>query len=277
MVLAGIQKLTLLDYPGHLAATLFTPGCNFRCPFCHNASLVSESGKTILADGSNCDTLIDPSEVLDFLKERFGRLQGVAITGGEPTMQQDLPDFISEIKKLGYKVKLDTNGSYPDRLGSILEAGLADYVAMDIKNCWEKYETTAGLKVLDADFIDFGTDGPAIRFGGGKVIEKGGFGAAANQALPKIVQNCQRSVEMLKSFGVEHEFRTTVVKQLHELSDIEKMAQSIGPEEKYFLQNFVDSGDIIGSNYCAHDRQTLLQFLEAARKYCPKTELRGVD
>ena len=263
MVLAGIQKLTLLDFPGRLAATLFTPGCNFRCPFCHNASLVSEDGSTILSDGSNCNTLQDLGETMDFLRERFGRLQGVAITGGEPTMQADLADFIRELKKIGYEVKLDTNGSYPERLAAILNEGLVDYVAMDLKNSWGKYETTIGLKKADADFIDFGTDGPAIRF--------------AMSGTSKMVMNCRKSFEMLKASDTDHEFRTTIVKQLHEIEDVAEMAQAVGPNHKYFLQNFVDSGDIIGKDYCAHDKQTLISFLNEAKKYCPGTELRGVD
>ena len=130
MQFSGFQKLTLLDFPGHVACTLFTAGCNFRCPFCHNASLVTH------IDNSN---FYSEEEILSYLKKRAGIMDGVCITGGEPLMYKELPDFIAKIKALGYKVKLDTNGSYPDRLESLINSGNIDYVAMDIKNCKDKY------------------------------------------------------------------------------------------------------------------------------------------
>ena len=149
MRIDGLQKMTLLDFPGKVACTVFTGGCNFRCPFCHNALLVTELPE-------NPDYTAD--EVLDFLKKRSGLLDGVAITGGEPLMNPDIPDFIKEIRKLGYQVKLDTNGSYPDRLESIVSDGLVEYVAMDIKNCKEKYAETIGLKEYDLSKIEKSVD-----------------------------------------------------------------------------------------------------------------------
>lgn len=254
MKIAGLQKLTLLDYPGRLAATLFTPGCNLRCPFCHNAPLVEENGSAVLSDGSNIDCEYTPSSVLEFLAERKGRLTGVAITGGEPLMQNGIEDFIRDIKGIGLDVKLDTNGSFPEKLDYLISEGLVDYVAMDLKNSWEKYPITVG----------------------------------GHPAMDKI----KTSFEMLKEGRVDYEFRTTVVKELHELSDIQAMASEVmtgfGDAEimngfaskqlpKYFLQNFVDSGALLSSGYSAHPRETMLEFLNAAKAICPTTQLRGID
>ena len=177
MRIAGIQKMTLLDYPGHIAATVFTPGCDMRCPFCHNSELVFDSA----------DYEYYPSEVLDFLKTRTGKLDGLAITGGEPLMQADIADFIREVRALGFKVKLDTNGTFPDRLRALLEEGLIDYVAMDIKNSPEKWAETAGLS----------GDAAQVMFG-----------------------RTLRSMSIIKLSGIDYEFRTTIVKGLHELSDM---------------------------------------------------------
>ena len=142
MKISGLQKLTLLDYPGKMACTVFTYGCNFRCPFCHNALLVTE-------ENSDC---IDEDEFFSFLKKRQGILDGVCISGGEPTLQKDLPEFISKIKALGYYVKLDTNGSSPLLLKKLIEEKLIDYVAMDIKNSPAKYDITCGCRV-DIDVV----------------------------------------------------------------------------------------------------------------------------
>ena len=244
MIIAGLQKLTLLDYPGRLAATVFTPGCNLRCPFCHNSALVEENGSAILSDGSNINDRIDEAELLDFLKNRFGRLTGVAITGGEPLMQSDIEDFISEIRTIGYKVKLDTNGTYPDRLAALLDKGLVDYVAMDIKNSWESYPKTIGVSP-----------------------EKAGH----------IIENCYKSMQLIKNSGIEFEFRTTVVKELHTKEDIVKIALAVGPVKHFFLQNFTDSGAILKDGYSAYSNAELKEFLAAAQAYSPNAQLRGVD
>ncbi|MBE6813615.1 MAG: anaerobic ribonucleoside-triphosphate reductase activating protein [Ruminococcaceae bacterium] len=150
MIIQGLQKLTLLDFPGHTACTVFTPGCNFRCPFCHNASLVTHI---------DADPVCTEEEFFSFLKKRQGLLDGVAVTGGEPLLQKDIVPFLEKVRALGFAVKLDTNGSRPDVLKAIVRAGLVDYVAMDVKNTKEKYPLTAGIDgtLLDAveESIDF--------------------------------------------------------------------------------------------------------------------------
>ena len=149
MIINGFQKLTLLDYPGKVACTIFTAGCNLRCPFCHNASLVTHI---------DSETTFSTEEVLDYLKKRQGSLEGVCITGGEPLLQPDIKEFISEIKNLGYSVKLDTNGTFPEKLKELVNEGLVDYVAMDIKNSKAKYEETAGINNLDLSKIEESVD-----------------------------------------------------------------------------------------------------------------------
>lgn len=230
MRIDGLQKMTLLDFPGKVACTVFTGGCNFRCPFCHNALLVTELPE-------NPDYTID--EILSFLKKRSGLLDGVAITGGEPLMNPDIADFIRKVRDLGYSVKLDTNGSYPERLKSIVGEGLVDYVAMDIKNCKEKYAETIGLKSYD---------------------------------LSKI----EESVDFLKSGTVDYEFRTTVVDEFHTVDDIRKAAEWIKGAKRYFLQNFVDSGNLIDGSVTGVSKQTMLEMQKAAADFVPQTEIRGI-
>lgn len=230
MQFSGFQKLTLLDYPEKTACTLFTAGCNFRCPFCHNAALVTH------IDNSNFFT---EEYVLDYLKKRTGILDGICITGGEPLMHKELPEFIKKVKDLGYLVKLDTNGSYPDRLVALIDSGLIDYVAMDIKNTQEKYNETAECSIED-------------------------------------LRSVIKSVEILKQNKIDYEFRTTVVKEYHEVEDVKKIAEWIAPASKYFLQNFIDSGDIIKNNLSAHSRETLDLMRLAAQDIIPKVEIRGI-
>ncbi|MCQ2551858.1 MAG: anaerobic ribonucleoside-triphosphate reductase activating protein [Clostridia bacterium] len=237
MRIAGLQKLTLLDFPGRLSATIFTSGCDLRCPFCHNASLVN--------DAENSD--FSAEEILDFLKERKGRLTGLAITGGEPLLQADITEFIKQVKEIGYAVKLDTNGTYPEKLKVILREGLVDYVAMDIKNCFDSYPKTIGLE--NADKIC----GP-------------------------LIDNVKESIELLKSSGIPFEFRTTIVKELHSKEEIEKMAKEIGAVDKYFIQSYVDSGDILNDfGFSAYSKNELLEILDLVKKYIPNAQLRGVD
>ncbi len=230
MQFSGFQKLTLLDYPQKTACTLFTAGCNFRCPFCHNAALVTH------IDNSNFFT---EEYVLDYLKKRKGILDGVCITGGEPLMHTELPEFIKKVKNLGYLVKLDTNGSYPDRLKALIDSGIIDYVAMDIKNTQEKYLITADCSEQD-------------------------------------LRNVEKSIEILKQNKIDYEFRTTVVKEYHEIEDIKKIAEWIKGADKYFLQNFIDSGDIIKNNLSAHTPETLDLMRSYAQDVIPKVEKRGI-
>ncbi len=230
MVFHGFQKLTLLDYPGKVAATLFTAGCNFKCPFCHNASLV-----THIQNGE----VYDEEELLSYLKKRSGILDGVCITGGEPLLHEGIQPFLRRVKELGYAVKLDTNGSFPERLKALVSEGFVDYVAMDIKNAKEKYPLTVGIDSFSLDAVE-------------------------------------KSVAFLLSGKVEYEFRTTVVKEFHTLSDIESIARWIAGAEKYFLQNFVDSGDLIASGLSPESVDTMRKMKEIASKFVKKTDIRGI-
>ena len=232
MVINGFQKMTLLDYPEHVACTVFTAGCNFRCPFCHNALLVTD----IRPEDS-----MHPDEVLAYLAKRTGILEGVAITGGEPLLQPDLEDFIKKIRSLGYPVKLDTNGSDPAKLARVVEQGLVDYVAMDVKNRPEKYAETIGIQNYD----------PA------PVMESIDF-LMTTDKLPA------------------YEFRTTVVREFHTVDDIIALSQRIAGAKKYFLQNFVDSGALIGSGMHAVTPGTLREMAAAAREFCPSADVRGI-
>ncbi len=230
-VFTGLQKLTLLDYPGRVACTLFTRGCNFRCPFCHNASLVTRAEE---------QRPYENDEILAFLKKRVGVLDGVAITGGEPTLMPGLYDMIAEIKGLGYAVKLDTNGTRPEVLKQLVSDGLVDYVAMDIKNSREKYAHTIGLR--------------------------------ANYDFSPI----EESAAYLMEGNVDFEFRTTVVNPLHSAIDFEMIGQWLAGEEKFFLQQFKDSGDILGQGVSAYDKEQLEGFLRILSVFVPNAQLRGV-
>ena len=226
----GLQKLTLLDYPGVMACTVFTNGCNFRCPFCHNASIVT---------GKESDMPLDSSELLNFLDGRKKILDGVCITGGEPLLHGEIPEIIREIKKLGYKIKLDTNGSQPERLQSILDAGTIDYVAMDIKHCREKYAIASGSE---------------------------------SAVIP-----VSKSVEILKNASVDFEFRTTVVSQLHSPDDMESIAKWIAGVKHYYLQNFADSGDILQKDHSFSPvpQDVLNTMLERVKNYVPGVAIRS--
>lgn len=230
MRIHGLQKLTLLDYPEKVACTVFTAGCNFRCPFCHNASLVVHIPE---------ETEIEEEEFFRFLKKRQGILDGVCITGGEPLLQNELESFIRRIKGLGYAVKLDTNGSFPKRLKYLVKERLIDYVAMDIKNSLEKYAVTVGINEADLEAV-------------------------------------QESVAFLKEGHVPYEFRTTVTKNFHQAEDFEKIGQWIQGTEKYFLQFFLDSGDLIGSEMAGYEKEEMESFLEKVKQYIPQAQLRGV-
>lgn len=231
MIIKGFAKLTLLDYPGRVACTIFTGGCNFRCPFCHNASLATRAGEM---------ASIPEEEIFDLLRKRKGVLDGVCITGGEPLLfGDDLKDFIIKIKELGYAVKLDTNGSFPGRLASLIESGLIDKVAMDIKNSPEKYGLTAGVENFDISPI-------------------------------------LKSIEILKSSGIDYEFRTTVVNELHSASDFEEIGKMIAGAKEYYLQSFVDSGDLIGEGFSAPTKEEMETYKKIAEIYVPNTRIRGV-
>ena len=228
MVIHGIQKLTLVDYPGHPAAILFTGDCNFRCPFCQNASLVlSSSSEPLIAD----------EEIFSFLTKRKGMLEGVVVTGGEPTLQKDLIPYLGRLKDLGYLVKLDTNGYRPDVLEKAMESGYVDYVAMDIKTSLDEYPVVAGIKNLD-------------------------------------VSRIERSVELLKSGAVDYEFRTTVVEPLHHKENFEKIGELLKGCRRYYLQSFVDSGNIIGKNCFPPSQEQLKNYLKTVSNYIESVSIR---
>lgn len=230
MIINGFQKMTLLDYPGKVACTVFTAGCNFRCPFCHNASLVTNIDKNMR---------IDEEEILSYLKKRKGMLDGVCVTGGEPLLQPDIEDFIRKIKEMGYAVKLDTNGSFPEKLRDLCQKGLVDYVAMDVKNCMEKYPATVGIENFDTAAVE-------------------------------------ESIAFLMNGDTEYEFRTTVAKELHTADDIAVLCDKISGAKKYFIQNFVDSGDILGENLSPQTRENLDKMKNSGKKHIQNIELRGI-
>lgn len=235
MKIGGLQKLTLLDYPGKTACTVFLPGCNFRCPFCHNASLVVPE---------KLDEGIEEEELFRFLKKRQGLLEGVCITGGEPLLREEIYPLLETIKDCGYQVKLDTNGSFPERVKKAVEAGLVDYVAMDLKNSPAHYKKTIGFETSKA---------------------------AANTA--EIAQ----SVQYLLKGKVDYEFRTTVVKGLHTVKDMEEIGNWIAGAKRYYIQNFVDSGDLVGSGEWMEpfSKKELSKLLNAVRSKVPNSWIRG--
>lgn len=231
MLICGLQKLTLLDYPGKLACTVFTGGCNFRCPFCHNSSLV-------VPERLSCDT--DEARVLDFLKKRQGTLEGVAVTGGEPLLHGDIDSFLARVHEMGYKIKLDTNGSFPERLIEIVKAGLVDRVAMDIKNSPELYAKTVGVPTLKLDAVE-------------------------------------KSKDFLLTGAVDYEFRTTAVKGLHTVESVADAARWIAGAREYYLQQFTDSGDVLSiSGLEAFEESEMHALAAAASAYVPNVRVRGV-
>ena len=232
MLISGLQKLTLLDYPGTVACTVFTGGCNFRCPFCHNASLV-------LPEALGRES--EEARVLAFLQKRVGVLDGVAITGGEPLLHPDMPAFLEKLRALGYRIKLDTNGSFPERLREIVSAGLVDRVAMDIKNAPALYGKTVGLEHFE-------------------------------------LKPVERSKDFLLSGGIEYEFRTTVVKGLHSRESLIEAARWIAGAKEYYLQQFKDSGNVIAlDGLGAYDGPEMHALAEAVRPYVPAVQVRGIS
>ena len=230
MDIHGLQKITLLDYPGKVACTVFLAGCNFRCPFCHNASLVThiDPGKKISED-----------DVIAFLKKRSGVLDGVCITGGEPLLSPGLEEFIRRIREMGYLVKLDTNGSQANRLISLAEKGLLDYVAMDIKNSLEKYAETVGCPGFDMTAV-------------------------------------KESAALLMESDVDFEFRTTAVKPFHTAEDMEAIGQWLSGAPRYFLQTFVDSGNLVGEGCAPFSPSEMQELAEKARPWFKTVAIRGI-
>ena len=273
MRLAGLQKLTLLDYPGEVACTVFTQGCNLRCPFCQNPALVLPQ----LAEESG---LLPEDEFFGFLARRRGRLTGVAITGGEPTIHEDLPDFIRRIREMGYLVKLDTNGLRPDALRTILEAGLVDYIAMDVKNSPSRYAMTCGCAgeqiQKDATGTDQAQKQPAQR---GNAAGQGQAGASAQDGL---WERARESIDILKESAVPCEFRTTVALGLHTEEEIREIAACLAGPRPWYLQQFVAGDHLVGSYFegAAELKTPSFEELDRMRKAAlevkPSVFLRGI-
>lgn len=252
MKIYGFQKTTLLDYPEHVAATVFTGGCNFRCPYCQNAGLVLCGGQQKnLKEFSR-------EEVLAHLRKRRGILEGVCITGGEPTLQPDLEEFIREVRNLGYQVKLDSNGYRPEVLRRLLEQELLDYVAMDIKACRANYARAAGLKGMERREDNLKGEMPG---GGGLCLER-----------------IEESIALLQGSGIPYEFRTTAVKGLHTVEEFGEIGAWLAGSRAYFIQSYRESGEILdGAGLETFSMEELCEMKRLAERCIDRVELRGVE
>lgn len=228
MVFYGLQKLSMVDYPGLLAATVFTGGCNLRCPFCHNALLVHADAPAM-----------EEAEVLSFLEKRRGFLDAVVLSGGEPLLHPGAGEFLKKVKAMGFRVKLDTNGCYPHALAALLESGTLDYVAMDIKNCPEKYPLTAGCPGLSLEPVE-------------------------------------KSIRLLRESGVAYEFRTTVVKEFHEQQDILSICRWLAGSRRWGMQKFVDSGNLLQDGLHSVEDAVMQSWENLAKPFFSETFIRGI-
>ena len=210
MKISGFDKLTLLNYPDKVACTIFTSGCNLRCPFCHNSGLVTNNYNEISFDS-----------IYEYLKKRVGILDGVCITGGEPLIHADIKDYINKIKDLGYLVKIDTNGCNPKLLKELIDLKLVDYIAMDIKNIYSKYDITSGVKVN--------------------------------------IDNIKKSISIIENSGIDYEFRTTIVKEFHSTQDIKEILSYISSNSNYYIQNFKNSNDVFNRNLSSFSEKELVE------------------
>lgn len=210
MKISGFDKLTLLNYPDKVACTIFTSGCNLRCPFCHNSGLVTNNYNEISFES-----------IYEYLKKRIGILDGVCITGGEPLIHADIKDYIKKIKDLGYLVKIDTNGCNPKLLKELIDLKLVDYIAMDIKNIYSKYDITSGVKVN--------------------------------------IDNIKKSISIIENSGIDYEFRTTIVKEFHSIQDIKEILSYISSNSNYYIQNFKNSNDVFNRNLSSFSEKELVE------------------
>lgn len=229
MVIYGLKKFSLLDYPGKAACTLFTAGCNFRCPYCYNAPLVLDTHE---------NKEIPLEDIYTFLENFRGLLDGICLTGGEPMIQRGMEEFLERVREMGYAVRLDTNGSFPDKLKRLVSEGLVSYVAMDLKNSKESYGKTVGIEGYD-------------------------------------VGNVCKSVEYLLSGAVPYEFNTTVVLEFHQRSDFESIGRWIAGAEHYYLQRFIDSGNVIREGLHRDNEDIMHQALDIVKEKVPSAKLRG--
>ena len=233
MNVAGLQKLTTTDFPGTLACIVFTQGCNLKCPYCHNSELIPML-RVLEGDSITEDVFFD------FLTKRKNVLEGVVVTGGEPLVQKDVVEFISKIKEKGYKVKLDTNGTNPQLLKEIIDNKLVDYIAMDIKNDFERYEKTTGVQGIN-------------------------------------LENIKKSIELLKDSKIDYEFRTTIVKEFHNVDAIANICEMIGKSSNYFLQNFEDSSNVMNHSLHGFSSTELQEFQRYFETRYPKFHVRGIE
>lgn len=231
MQIHGLNKTTLLDYPEHVAATIFTGGCNFLCPFCHNKDLVIFP---------NNQPKLSEYEVLSFLEKRRNILTGVCISGGEPTIQPDIAEFLYHVKSMNLLVKLDTNGYHPEVIQELYEEKLIDDIAMDIKGGLSNYKNITGLSYINTDFI-------------------------------------LESIRYIMTCGIRYEFRTTVVRELHTARDFEEIGRLIENANAYFIQSYKDADTVIEHGYHCYPMEELEKFLQIIQKYVPNAKLRGVD
>lgn len=229
MIVSGMNKLTLIDYPDKTACIIFTQGCNFRCSFCQNSSLLKASN----------ESLVQEKEILDYLAKRKKVIDGICISGGEPLMQNDIKEFIKKVKEIGISVKLDTNGSYPDKLNNLIQENLLDYVAMDIKNDFKSYSKITEIKIFNLEKI-------------------------------------KKSIDILKKSNIDYEFRTTVVKEFHTFDKLKSICEYIGPKAKYFIQNFRDSDDVLRKNLHGFSEEELLDIIKKLNEKYPKVTLRNI-
>lgn len=229
MNICGFEKLTLLNYPGYVACILFTKGCNFKCSYCQNSSFAY----------GMYDEKISEEEIFEYLNKRKKILDAVVISGGEPTIQKNLKEFIKKVKEMGFKVKLDTNGYNPDILKDLIDNELIDYVALDIKNTFNKYKTIIGNICFDAD-------------------------------------NIIKSIDILKKSNINYEFRTTIIKGYHDICSIKKIIDFIGIKEKYYIQNFEDSENVLDKSLESFSEEELFDIYKSLKKEYPNLKVRGL-
>ena len=236
MLIHGLQKMTLLDFPGRVACTVFLGGCDFRCPFCHNSDLLD----------MNAEAVMDDAELLRFLKSRQGLLDGVAVTGGEPLLRPDLPELFRRIRALGFAVKLDTNGTHPERLEALIREGLVDYTAMDVKNSPARYAATVGRDRAGDSFEDS-------------------------------LSNIRRSIALLLEGRIPYEFRTTVVHELHDDDSFSGIGEMIRGAENYFLQCYTDRDSVLEGGLSAPSREDMERYAGIIRPFVKNVQIRGMD
>ncbi len=228
MNISGIEKLSLSDYPGYVACIIFTQGCNFKCPYCHNSDLIPFK-----------DGMVDKDYVFEFLEERKKILDAVVISGGEALLQPKLKEFIVKVKKMGYKIKLDTNGSNPKDLSKLIDEDLLDYVAMDIKHDKENYHLITGFKKYNYNSV-------------------------------------KESIKILENSNIDYEFRTTIVKELHDLDSILNICKLINKKSKYYLQNYIESPEVLDKSLSSFSKEELLEIEKKINSKYSNVKVRGI-